>query len=129
MQAKKPLTWLVTVFAATLFATSTWAAPKEKVLHNFKNNGKDGSFPYAGLIFDASGNLYGTTFYGGSGACALGCGTVFELSPNAGGGWTEKTLHNFNVDGKDGNGPTGRLIPSETRNLLPPGGQKQFLTG
>jgi len=61
-------------------------------------NGTDGSFPSGGLIFDASGNLYGTTQEGGAHVCgAYGpCGTVFELSPTAGGGWTENVLWNFN---------------------------------
>ncbi len=50
----------------------------------------DGSFPSGGLIFDSSGNLYGTTQDGGgSQACnnsSDGCGTVFELSPSSNGG-------------------------------------------
>jgi uncharacterized repeat protein (TIGR03803 family) len=53
-------------------------------LHTF--NQKDGAEPNAGLIFDKAGNLYGTTYQGG----AYGAGTVFELTPKAGGGWTEK---------------------------------------
>ena len=51
----------------------------------------DGRFPEAGLIIDSKGNLYGTTGGGG----ADGGGMVFELTPKAGGGWTEKVLHNF----------------------------------
>ena len=47
-----------------------------KVLHSF--NGTDGAYPYAGLVFDALGNLYGTTEYGG-GDC--NCGTLFKLTP------------------------------------------------
>jgi hypothetical protein len=39
---------------------------KEKVLHSFNNNGTDGYSPYAGLTFDAAGNLYGTTEAGGA---------------------------------------------------------------
>lgn len=64
---------------------------KEKVLHAFKD--LDGAVPQAGLIFDASGNLYGTTFYGG----AYDGGTVFELTPEAGGGWSERVLFNFDA--------------------------------
>jgi uncharacterized repeat protein (TIGR03803 family) len=50
-------------------------------LHSF--NGEDGSEPDSNLIFDASGNLYGTTVDGGKlRRCnALGCGTVFEITP------------------------------------------------
>jgi uncharacterized repeat protein (TIGR03803 family) len=47
----------------------------ETVLHSF--NGKDGAEPRAGLIRDAAGNLYGTTYAGG----AHGSGTVFKLTP------------------------------------------------
>src|SRR5580700_5049810 len=77
-----------TVFEMTK-VEGTWVM---SVLHSF-GSGTDGAEPYAGLTFDASGNLYGTTEYGGSGTCSIGgaegCGTVFELSPKAGGGWTE----------------------------------------
>src|ERR1039458_1984224 len=78
---------VLAIIAATLFVTSTWAAAQERVLLNF--NGQDGRLPQAGLIFDAAGNLYGTTEGGGTGSnCgAFGCGTVFELTPAAGGGW------------------------------------------
>jgi len=78
----------------------------ETVLHSFANNGKDGNTPQAGLIFDAAGNLYGTTFSGG----AYNFGTAFELSPKAGGGWTERVLHSFNNNGKDGYNPSAGLI-------------------
>ena len=85
-----------TVFKLTPTAVS-WTM---KVLHNFGYN-SDGAQPFASLIFDAAGNLYGTTIIGGT----HGVGAVFELmrSPNArGGGWTEKVLHSFNHDGTDG---------------------------
>src|ERR1039457_3264016 len=87
---------VLAIIAATLFVTSTWATAQERVLHNFGNGG-DGAFPQAGLIFDAAGNLYGTTANGGTYGCgSVGCGTVFELTPTTGGGWTEKVLHKFN---------------------------------
>jgi uncharacterized repeat protein (TIGR03803 family) len=63
---------------------------KEKVLHQF-TGGRDGSRPYAGLIFDQAGNLYGTTSSGG----ARGYGVVFKLAPNTKGGWNETVLHAF----------------------------------
>src|SRR5579863_4948528 len=91
----------------------------EKVIHNF-GNGADGANSSAAVIFDASGNLYGTTAYGG----AYGYGTVFELSPNANGSWSEKVLHHFNFDGRDGFNPTAALILDGSGNLYgtTPGG-------
>jgi uncharacterized repeat protein (TIGR03803 family) len=50
---------------------------KETVLHSFAARPTDGSGPLAGLIRDASGNLYGTTLNGG----IHGLGTVFKLIP------------------------------------------------
>jgi hypothetical protein len=51
------------------------------VLHNFSSGG-DGGNPIAGLDIDRGGNLYGTTFQGGSGAaCTGGCGVVWEITP------------------------------------------------
>jgi uncharacterized repeat protein (TIGR03803 family) len=102
-----------TVFELLPAAGGGWM---EKVLRNFKNNG-GGANPYAGLIFDPAGNLYGTTVYGGSGSCTQGCGTVFELTPQAGGGWTEKILHAFSNDGTDGFNPYASLIFDAAGNL------------
>lgn len=52
---------------------------KETVLHTF--DGTDGAQPEANLLLDSAGNLYGTTAYGGSTACAGGCGVVFKITP------------------------------------------------
>jgi uncharacterized repeat protein (TIGR03803 family) len=64
----------------------------ETVLHSF--GGTDGSSPYAGLVFDSKGDLFGTTYGGG----ADGFGTVFELTLSDG-GWTETVLHSFTNGG------------------------------
>jgi uncharacterized repeat protein (TIGR03803 family) len=75
------------------------------VLYSF-NGGSDGANPLLGdLIFDQTGNLYGTTENGGVVGCSgNGCGTAFELSP-VGRGWTEKVLYSFTGTGSDGANP------------------------
>jgi len=82
----------------------------ETVLYSF-GNGDDGKNPYAGLIFDASGNLYGTTVGGGT----FGDGTVFELSPQSDGTWRETARYNF--AGPDGANPYAKLILDSSGNL------------
>lgn len=71
---------------------------KETILHAF-NYANDGAVPVGSLIFDKTGNLYGTTEFGGipciSNGETYGCGTIFELSPAAGGTWTETLLYLF----------------------------------
>lgn len=100
------------VVTMTLLATSVWAAPREKVLYNFNYYAK-GWDPSAGLIFDGAGNLYGTTIYGG----AYNLGTVFELTPKLGGGWSEKVLHSFDSNGRDGVLPFASLTLDAVGNL------------
>ena len=91
---------------------------REKILHGFKNNGKDGEDPVGSLIFDAAGNLYGTTEIGGfCENCLSAEGTVFELTPNASGDWSEKILHSFNPNGVDGQEPNAGLIFDAAGNL------------
>ncbi len=91
----------------------TWA---ESVLYQFAG-GMDGCQPYAGLIFDQSGNLYGTTLYGGNSACGFGgCGVVFKLTPNLGGSWTESVLYSF-TGFTDGISPAASLIFDPAGNL------------
>src|SRR5882762_391698 len=75
------------------------AAPTEKVLYSFNTYGH-GFQPNGGLISDASGNFYGTTIYGG----AHGLGTVYRLTHNTSGGWTESVLYDFK-GGNDGYAP------------------------
>jgi uncharacterized repeat protein (TIGR03803 family) len=87
---------------------------KETPLHSFDQNNKDGIFPAAGLILDQTGNLYGTTQFGGR----YNYGTVFELSPDAHGGWKEKLLHVFGSRGTlDGANPVAGLIRDAAGNL------------
>lgn len=60
----------------------------EVVLHNFLHNMIDGYNPVSGLIMDLSKNLYGTTFNGGGGD-----GSIYKLSPDGSGGWTEQVIY------------------------------------
>ena len=85
----------------------------ETVLYTF-TGGNDGSVPYASLIFDFSGNLYGTASGGGSGLD----GVVFELSPPSGGHgpWTETPLYSF-TGADDGGSPLANLIFDSSGNL------------
>lgn len=82
----------------------------ETALHTFQD-GSDGMFPNGGMIADHSGNLYGTTAFGGSN----GGGTVYELT-SSNGGWTFNVLY-----GLSGNihqpGPTGLLAIDSSGNL------------
>jgi len=79
----------------------------ETVLHSFTGGGDDGANPLANLIMDASGNLYGTTVYGG----ADDLGTVFEVSP----GGSETVLHSF--AGSDGALPVASVVMDGAGNL------------
>jgi uncharacterized repeat protein (TIGR03803 family) len=94
------------VFELTPEAGGRWT---HKALHSF--NGTDGAIPQGGLIFDAAGNLYGVAYSGGT----YGEGTVFELTPEAGGHWSPNLLHIF--DGTNGAYPYGGLILDAAGNL------------
>ncbi|MGA8151796.1 MAG: choice-of-anchor tandem repeat GloVer-containing protein [Terriglobales bacterium] len=96
------------VFELAPAADGRW---KETVLHRF-TGGKDGASPMTSLIFDAAGNLYGTTFGGGH----YGMGTVFRLTPTSSGGWKERVLHSF-TGGKDGASPMVGVIFDGSGNL------------
>jgi len=107
-----------TVFQLTPQSDGSWT---EAIVHSFDGAASDGLYPSGGVIFDAAGNLYGTTLEGGNqtactGAGIKGCGIVFELLPSAGGTWTETVLHQF--DKTDGYSPNGRLIFDKAGNLF-----------
>ena len=99
-------------------AASAHAA--ETVLYSF-TGGTDGGGPNGGLVFDSSGNAFGTTHFGGNDSCGGsvggGCGVVFELSPNKSGGWTETPLYTFD-DGSDGGFPNAGVILDKNGNAF-----------
>ena len=90
----------VTLFLSLLPGALAATQYKYKILHAF-GSGTDGAGVWGGLAFDVNGNLYGTTGAGG----AHGDGTVFELTPQADGTWTESVLHSFPAFPDDGGGP------------------------
>ena len=106
--------WFLT--SALIFVFSLLAsAQTEKVLYSF-TGGADGAEPRDELVMDASGNLYGATYFGGNTTqCDYGCGVIFEISPGSGGTWTYQTLYTFS--GKDGANPNGGLIFDKKGNL------------
>ncbi len=81
----------------------------EKTLYTFQNK-TDGEKPNGGVIFDQSGNLYGTAFWGGSG----NGGTVFQLTPS-GGGWSFNLL--YSLSGPNESGPCASLLRDNAGNL------------
>jgi uncharacterized repeat protein (TIGR03803 family) len=105
------------LIALISFTDAGWAAG-QKVLYLFQGGSTDGIEPESGLIFDKSGNLYGTTVGGGS----IGGGTAFELSPNVDGSWSETILYNFcsnrvNDLCADGYNPQAGLVMDANGNL------------
>jgi uncharacterized repeat protein (TIGR03803 family) len=96
----------------TVFKVDTTG--KETVLHSFTNcftslANSDGGEPYAGLVMDQAGNLYGTTVIGGS----SGWGTVFKVDETG----NETVLHSFSNVGTDGAFPYGGLVRDKAGNL------------
>ena len=106
-------------FAALIILVSSCSlAQQYKVLYSLGAVSGDGAGPLAGLVQDSAGNLYGTTYSGG----AYLDGTVFELSPNGTGGWTETVLYSFCADYSnfvclDGSKPGAALIIDSMGNL------------
>ncbi|HEV2177754.1 MAG TPA: choice-of-anchor tandem repeat GloVer-containing protein [Terriglobia bacterium] len=91
----------------TVFKLS--ASGKETILYNF-TGGTDGGLPVSSLVMDAAGNLYGTTYAGGT----SNLGTIFELSATG----TETVLHSFN--GNDGAQPLAGVTRDAAGNLYGP---------
>ena len=87
--------------------TPSWT---ETILHSFDNNDIDGIHPYAGLVLDKAGNLYGTTVSGGGSSGAAGI--VFEMTPSG----TETILYTFGGS-PDGSFPWGGVVFDTSGNL------------
>jgi hypothetical protein len=99
------------VFRLTPNSNGGWT---EHVLYQF-TGGKQGAQPAAGLTHDASGNLYGTTYYGGNlSNCSSGCGVAFALTHTSS-GWKESVLWLFGDH--PGAHPAAGLVLGSAGNL------------
>jgi hypothetical protein len=106
-------------YSGTVFEVPAGQGPNGpvKILYSFHSHG--GIEPQGGLVFDAAGNLYGTTLVGGT----YNGGKIFEMLPNGDGTWTVKALHEFGgqkyngVTGIDGYQPEGSMILDADGNL------------
>lgn len=95
-------------------APSGW---KEHVLHSFRDDGRDGFFPEAGVVVDSAGNVYGSTLQGGSTRCnGSGCGTIYKVSKQPDGLWKETILYRFPKP-DDGALPSGTLAMDSAGSL------------
>ncbi len=104
---------LAVLAMAALLSTRTMAQT-ENILHTFAENNIDGYWPSGTLVFDGSGNLYGTTGNGG----AFGpFGTVFQLKAAGGGVWNEEILHSFG-SGTDGWGAYAGPTLDDSGNIF-----------
>ena len=102
------------IFLTLLILLADGAAQSQyTILHNFALTGGDGVGPGGSVAFDQQGNLYGTTGGGG----AYGYGTVFELSPNSDGTWSEAILNSFSFEGLDGSLPMSTPLLDTAGNL------------
>lgn len=102
-----PLLALAMFGLLTMIATPA-LAQTYTVLHTFTGQG-DGGGPN-GLIADQAGNLYGTTYFGGTGCGPEECGTVFRMTPS-GSGWVLNTLYTFGgANGGDGQNPYAPVV-------------------
>jgi hypothetical protein len=104
------------IFKLARNADGNWT---NTVINSFSVDGQEGSYPLGGLIIDAAGNLYGTTSLGGFGVTSRfpGFGTVFELTPNLDGTWTEHVLHSFDNWRAEGAHPNSALVLDSAGNL------------
>lgn len=111
------------IYGTTVSGGSLWGAVyeispsgqgwTERILYGF-SGGADGAVPYAGVLRDGRGNLYGGTTNGGDPSCWT-CGVLYQLVPSSG-GWTDNTIFTFHSTGV-GTSPVGSLISDSSGNL------------
>ena len=96
------------IFKMTRNGNGTWTYD---ILHHFASSPTDGQSPYGGLVMDSSGNLYGTTEYGG----IYNQGTIFKFG-FVNGRWKKTVLYNF-PDWRIGALPNSTLVFDNAGNL------------
>ena len=96
------------VYELSPLASGPWPL---RVLYAFKGD-PDVSFPYGGLMFDGTGNLYGTAYYDGE----FDAGGVYQLTPKRRGAWKERVLYDFH-GGTDGGSSIANLVSDSAGNL------------
>lgn len=100
---------------STQYSAAQTPSASYATLYSFTGQNGDGAYPAGSLTVGVNGHIYGTTPFGGSGACKVnnqtGCGIVFELSPSGapGSAWTETVLYTFTAQNGDGAYPSGGL--------------------
>lgn len=87
----------------------------EKVLYQFQGSPDGDDLCCSDLVWDSIGNIYGTTYRGGSCNPPYGCGTVFEMT-KFGDNWTEMPIYSFG--GPDGENPAGGVILDGSGDLF-----------
>lgn len=97
-----------TVYELTPNGDGGWSANE---LYGF-SGGSDGGEPLTGVTFDKAGNLYGTTYAGGTGG-----GVLYKLSPNGNGTWTESVIHAFGSYAGDALDPSTGILIDAAGNL------------
>ena len=104
------------VFKLTPAASGVW---NESVLYTFKGGATDGFFPASRLTFDSAGNLYGTTWYGGTNISQSGwsSGSLYKLTLGSS-GWTESIVHFFGSGASDGWFPQSGVLIDSSGNLF-----------
>jgi hypothetical protein len=107
-----------TVFEAVPVMDPSGATKWEAgIIYKFKGGDEDGGCPNGPVVVGATGNLYGTTLYGGGTGCGgVGCGTVFELHMH-GGRWEETVLYKF-AGGADGGNPESAVALNSAGNIF-----------
>ena len=95
----------------------------EEILHSFVNDGVQGFSPFAGVTFDSAAismerrrKVELAEEVAGN-PCPSGCGTIFKLSPQPDGSWSQTTLHNFQNNKWDGAYPDGTLALDVAGNI------------